>query len=53
MKTEQLYKVFTPRLDDHPFKQEELEATGELPNVCSQIVLKCLYLARMVKPDIL
>ena len=26
---------------------------GELPKVCSQIVLKCLYLARIGRPDIL
>ena len=41
-----LYKVSSPCLDDHQFKQEELESIGELSEVCSQIVLKCLYLAR-------
>ena len=51
-KTEQLYKVSIPCLDDHRFK-EELESVGELSNVCSQIVLKCLYLARIGEPDIL
>ena len=49
-KTEQLYKVSSPCQDDHQFKQEELETTGELSNVCSQICLKCLYLARIVRP---
>ena len=29
-KTEQLYKVSTPCLDDHHFKKEELESVGEL-----------------------
>ena len=29
-KTEQLYKVSSPSLDDHHFKKEELESVGEL-----------------------
>ena len=33
-------------------KKKELESVGELSEVCSQIVLKCLYLARIGKPDI-
>ena len=32
---------------------EELETVGELSKVCSQIVLKCLYVARIGRPDIL
>ena len=52
-KVEQFYKVSSPCLDDHQFKQEELESVGELSEVCSQIVLKCLYLARIGRPDIL
>ena len=40
-KTEQLYKVSIPCLDDHRFK-EELETVAELFTVCSQIVLECL-----------
>ena len=51
--TQQLYKVITPCLDDHQFKEEELGSVGELTKVCSQIVLKCLYLARIGRPDIL
>ena len=50
--TQQLYKVSTPCIDDH-FKEEELKSVGELSNVCSQIVLKCLYLERIGRPDIL
>ena len=46
-KVEQFYKVSCPCLDDHKFKQEELESVGELSQVCLHIVLKCLYLARM------
>ena len=49
--TQQLYKVFTPCIDDHHFKEEELKSVGELSKVCSQIVLKCLYLARIGRPD--
>ena len=52
-KVEQLYKVSHPCLDDHQIKQEELESVGELFEVCSQIVLQCLYLARIGRPDIL
>ena len=39
--TQQLYKVSTPCIDDHHFKEEELKSVGELSQVCSQIVLKC------------
>ena len=49
----QLYKVSSLCLDDHQFKQDKLESVGELSEVCSQIVLKCLYLARIGRPDIL
>ena len=52
-KTEQLYKVSHPYLDDRQIKKEELENKGELPEVCSHIVFKCLYLARIGRPDIL
>ena len=34
-------------------KKEKNESVGELSTVCSQIVLKCLYLARLGRPDIL
>ena len=40
-------------MDDHQFKEEEHESVGGLSTVCSQIVLKCLYLARIARPDIL
>ena len=51
--TQQLYKVSTPCIDDHHFKDEELKSVGQLSKVSSQIVLKCLYLARIGRPDIL
>ena len=50
--TQQLHKVSTPCLDDRHFKEEELKSVGELSKVCSQIVLKCFYLARIGRPDI-
>ena len=49
---ERLYKVSSPCLDDHQFEQKELESVGE-SEVCSQIVLKYLYLTRIGRPDIL
>ena len=49
--TQQLYKVSTPCIDDHHFKEEEMKSVGELSKICSQIVLKCLYLARIGRPD--
>ena len=48
--TQQLYRVSTPCIDDHHFKEEEINL---LSQVCSQIVLKCLYLARIGRPDFL
>ena len=51
--TQQLYKVSTLCIDDHHFKEEELKSVGELSKVCSQIVLTCLYLARIARLDIL
>ena len=48
--THQLYKVATPCSDDHQFK---MGAVGKLTQGCSQIVLKCLYLARIGGPHIL
>ena len=43
-RTEQLYKVSSPCLDDHQIKEEDLENKRELSEVCSLIVFKCLYL---------
>ena len=43
----------TSCIDAHHFKEEELKSVGEWSKVCSQIVLKCLYLARSGRPDIL
>ena len=51
--TQQLYKVSSPCIDDHHFKEEEMKSVGELSHVYSLIVLKCSYLARIGRPDIL
>ena len=45
--TQQLYKVATPRVDDHQF-EEEIGCVGELPKVCSQMVLKMPVFGSMV-----
>ena len=50
--TQQLYIVSTPCIDDHHIKEEETKSVGELSNTCSQIVLKCSYLASIGRPDI-
>ena len=39
--TQQFYKVSTPCIDDHHFKEEEMKSVGEVSQVCSLIVLKC------------
>ena len=51
--TQQLYKVATPCMDDHQFFAEENESVGDLSTFSSQIDLKCLYLARIGRIDIL
>ena len=50
-KVKQFFKVSSLCLDGHQFKQEELESVGELSQVCSQIVLKGFYMARIERPD--
>ena len=42
-KVEQLYKVSSPCVDDHQFKQEELASAGELSTIRSPTVFKCLW----------
>ena len=49
---EQLHKVSHLCFDVHQFKQEELKSVGELSEVCSQTVLRCVYVARIGRPDI-
>ena len=40
--TQQLYKVSTPCIDDHHFKEEELKSVGDLSQVCSHCCSKML-----------
>ena len=49
--TQQLYKVSTHCLDGHQFKEEELKSVGELSILCSQMLLKRLYVARIGVPE--
>ena len=49
---QQLHKVATPCLDDHQKKEAEMGSVGELSTVCSQIVLKCVHVARIGRPGI-
>ena len=51
--TQQHYKISTPCIDDHHFKEEETKSVAELSNACSQIVLKYSYFARIGRPDVL
>ena len=51
--SQQLHAVATPWIDDHQFKGEEMGSVRELSKVCSQIVLKSPYVARIGRPDIL
>ena len=50
---QQLYTVSTPCQDDQQFKEEEKGSVGELSKLCSQIVVKCLFLAYIGGPDFL
>ena len=43
IKRQQLCKVSSPSLDDHNFKEKDVDMVGEMSNVCSQIILTCLY----------
>ena len=48
-----LKQVSTPCIDDHMLSPDDFTAKGELSSVCARIVLKCLYMARLNRPDIL
>ena len=43
----------TPCIDDQLIPREEYETTGVLSAVCAQTGLKCLYVARIGRPDLL
>ena len=48
-----LKKVATPCLDDSVMTEEDFQAQGRLHDVAARVVLKCLYLARIGRPDLL
>ena len=48
-----LQPVGTPNLDDHAIPANEFEVQGQLSDVCSRIVLKALFFARIARPDLL
>ena len=52
-KVKQLYTLFQVLAWMITNFKEETESVGKLSKVCSQIVLKCLFLARTGRPDIL
>ena len=39
-----IQKVTTPYMDDHQFRKEENGSVGKLSTLCSEIVLKCIWL---------
>ena len=40
-------------IDNHKFKEEELETVGELSRVCCRVVLKIRHSVRIDRPDTL
>ena len=48
-----LKPVTTPCLDDHQLAPEDFVNKGKLHAVASRAVLKCLFVARMNRPDTL
>jgi DNA (cytosine-5)-methyltransferase 1 len=52
IKPSTLRNVGTPCIDDHTLPPEDFVSTGALNNVCSQAVLKCLYMTRLARPEL-
>ena len=50
---ERYWQMETQSFDDHHFSLEDQEVVGELAPVWAYIVLKCLYLARMGRLEML
>ena len=50
---QQPYKVTTPCLDDHQFKKKNWGLLDKWQNFVFELFSKCLYLARIGRPDIL
>ena len=47
----QLLKVARPCTDDPQLSKDDFESVFEVAKVCPQIMLKCLYIARVGRPD--
>ena len=47
-----LKKFGTPCMDDHLLPPEDFVTQGVLSAVCSQAVLKCLYMTRLARPEL-
>ena len=53
LKTKDLFeKVATPCIDDHLIPAEEFDVKGELSAIAARVVLKALYVARIVRLDV-
>ena len=48
-----LQSMATSCVDDHLILPEDFEVQGELSDVCAQIVLTCLYLPEIGRPDLI
>ena len=52
-KRESLTQVATPCIDDHQLDPKDFQVKGRLAPVCSRIVLKVLFVARIKRADLL
>ena len=52
-KVSQLKQAATLCIDDHQSKSADSDIVGELATVCAHIVIRCLYIGRLGRPDIL
>jgi hypothetical protein len=52
MRQEKLRKVSTPCLPENQATDEELAHEGEMHAFAARILMKCLWLSRLARPDI-
>ena len=48
-----LQRLAAPCMDEHRFGKHDCDIVGELANVCAQIVLTCLKIVRIGRPNFL
>ena len=53
VKRSTLKSVSTPCIDDHQLGPDDFTSSGKLSAVAARIVLKCLFVSRMQRPDCL